>query len=89
MHKESGVSITGNQWTVILDQTGFHFSIGRKTDIIAELVPTNRMPKDDFYAKIAELDDELMRQHPQLEAITLETPLCETEDIDGHNDNDG
>ncbi len=61
MDIKRGVTDTGTPWTCALDHHGFHFSLSIGMTILAETVHTNEMTRDDFYAKIAELETELLQ----------------------------
>jgi len=75
---ERGTTKNGVDWTCVLDQHGFHFSLCKGDQILVELVPVREMPKSEFDVKVLELEAEL-----------LEANVCETELLDAPNETSG
>jgi len=79
-----GTTEDGTPWTCIMDHNGFHFSLSIGEDVLSETVHSNQMTRDDFYAKIKELEDELKQGFlPPIEAsIDEEDKLQPMDDME-------
>ena len=75
---EQGTTKNGVEWTCVLDQHGFHFSLCNGEHMLAELVSVSGMPREEFDVKILELEAEL-----------LEANVCEVELLDALKEPDG
>ena len=68
-----GTTDDGTPWVCVMDHNGFHFSLSIGANVLVETVHSNQMTRDDFYAKIKELEEELKQGLlPTTEASTDE-----------------